>query len=380
MPEDRLTSSRKAATFGDQEVIRGEGGETHQTAGGDAPVLTTQQGIPVADDQNSLRVGDRGPTLLEDFHFREKIFHFDHERIPERVVHARGFGAHGYFENYESLADVTRADLFQRAGREDARLRPLLDRRRQQGLGRPGPRRPRLRREVLHQGGQLGPRRQQHPGLLHPGRDQVPRPDPRRQAGAGPRLPAGADGPRQLLGLHLAHAREHAHDHVGHVRPGDPALVPLHGGLRRPHLPPGQRRGQVDLRQVPLEAEAGPAVGRLERGGEDQRRRPRLPPPRPLERHRGRRLSRSGSSASSSSTRPSPRSSTSTSSTPPRSSPRSWCRSGSIGRHGARPHASTTSSPRPSRSPSAPRTSCPASTSPTTRCCRGATSPTSTPS
>jgi catalase len=88
----------------------------HQTADGDTPVLTTQQGIPVADDQNSLKVGVRGPTALEDFHFREKLFHFDHERIPERVVHARGFGAHGYFENYESLADITRADLFQRAG------------------------------------------------------------------------------------------------------------------------------------------------------------------------------------------------------------------------------------------------------------------------
>ena len=100
MPDNRLTSSRKAATFGDQEVILGEGGETHQMAGGDVPVLTTQQGIPVADDQNSLRIGYRGPTALEDFHFREKIFHFDHERIPERVVHARGFGAHGFFENY----------------------------------------------------------------------------------------------------------------------------------------------------------------------------------------------------------------------------------------------------------------------------------------
>ena len=102
--------------LGDQRVDRGAGGETHQVAGGDTPVLTTQQGIPVADDQNSLRVGARGPTLLEDFHFREKIFHFDHERIPERVVHARGYGAHGYFENYEPLADITRADLFQRAG------------------------------------------------------------------------------------------------------------------------------------------------------------------------------------------------------------------------------------------------------------------------
>jgi len=94
----------------------GAGGETHQTASGDTPVLTTQQGTPVADDQNSLKVGARGPTLLDDFHLREKLFHFDHERIPERVVHARGFGAHGYFEATESLTGLTRADPFQKAG------------------------------------------------------------------------------------------------------------------------------------------------------------------------------------------------------------------------------------------------------------------------
>ena len=90
--------------------------ELHQTVS-DAPErLTTAQGIPVADDQNTLTAGDRGPQLLEDFVMREKIFHFDHERIPERVVHARGFGAKGYFEPYESLGDITRADVFQRAG------------------------------------------------------------------------------------------------------------------------------------------------------------------------------------------------------------------------------------------------------------------------
>ncbi len=94
----------------------GNGGETHQIAGGDVAVMTTAQGIPVADDQNSLKQGARGATLLSDFHFREKMFHFDHERIPERVVHARGYGAHGYFELTDSLADVTRADLFQRVG------------------------------------------------------------------------------------------------------------------------------------------------------------------------------------------------------------------------------------------------------------------------
>ena len=104
------------ATIHDQKLERGEGGELHQTASGKGSVLTTAQGGPVSDDQNSLKIGPRGPTLIEDFHFREKIFHFDHERIPERVVHARGYAAHGYFENYKSLSKYTRADLFQRAG------------------------------------------------------------------------------------------------------------------------------------------------------------------------------------------------------------------------------------------------------------------------
>ncbi|WP_421699125.1 catalase [Ancylobacter sp.] len=105
-----------AARIHDQTLTRGAGGELHQFAEGDRPVLTTAQGGPVADDQNTLKVGARGPALMEDFHFREKMFHFDHERIPERVVHARGYGAHGYFETYESLAKYTRADLFQRPG------------------------------------------------------------------------------------------------------------------------------------------------------------------------------------------------------------------------------------------------------------------------
>ncbi len=109
-------SSGETATIHDQKLDRGEGGELHQTASGKAAVLTTAQGGPVSDDQNSLKIGPRGPTLLEDFHFREKIFHFDHERIPERVVHARGYAAHGFFENYKSLSKYTRADLFQRAG------------------------------------------------------------------------------------------------------------------------------------------------------------------------------------------------------------------------------------------------------------------------
>jgi len=79
--------------------------------------LTTNQGVPVADNQNSLKAGLRGPTLLKDFILREKITHFDHERIPERIVHARGSGAHGYFEAYDDLSELTRAAPFQQAGK-----------------------------------------------------------------------------------------------------------------------------------------------------------------------------------------------------------------------------------------------------------------------
>ena len=75
--------------------------------------LTTDTGVNIYDTDNSLRVGARGPTLMEDFHFREKIMHFDHERIPERVVHARGSGAHGYFQVYEPLTKYTKAKFLQ---------------------------------------------------------------------------------------------------------------------------------------------------------------------------------------------------------------------------------------------------------------------------
>ncbi len=110
------SSSARGRVPSDNSSHLGEGGELHQTAQRDGEVLTTNQGIPVSDNQNQLKAGPRGPVLLEDFALREKIFHFDHERIPERVVHARGTAAHGFFEPYESLAKLTRADLFQRKG------------------------------------------------------------------------------------------------------------------------------------------------------------------------------------------------------------------------------------------------------------------------
>jgi catalase len=79
------------------------------TVHADGEYLTTNQGVRIPHTDDSLKAGERGPTLMEDFHLREKITHFDHERIPERVVHARGSGAHGYFQVYESMAEYTRA-------------------------------------------------------------------------------------------------------------------------------------------------------------------------------------------------------------------------------------------------------------------------------
>jgi catalase len=104
---------------------RSERNRTGKTGAGLGPArsdgagqrLTTNQGVPIGDNQSSLKAGLRGPTLLEDFILREKVTHFDHERIPERIVHARGSGAHGYFRAYKSLSKITRAAPFSAAGK-----------------------------------------------------------------------------------------------------------------------------------------------------------------------------------------------------------------------------------------------------------------------
>ena len=104
-------SNRSAKTGGSAASL------DHARTDSTGQVLTTNQGVAVADNQNSLKAGLRGPTLLEDFILREKITHFDHERIPERIVHARGSAAHGYFEAYQPLTELTRAAPFQEAGK-----------------------------------------------------------------------------------------------------------------------------------------------------------------------------------------------------------------------------------------------------------------------
>ena len=122
MPTTRrgTASAPKARTSGqssgpaDAKSLHRETGKTDDLAANTlelGEVMTGNQGLKVSDDQHSLKAGERGPTLLEDFYLREKITHFDHERIPERVVHARGAAAHGIFQVYEDLSDLTMAGL-----------------------------------------------------------------------------------------------------------------------------------------------------------------------------------------------------------------------------------------------------------------------------
>jgi catalase len=105
----------KASRSGHEHEI-GTGGELHQLAGGTHPQMSNQKGQIVADDENSLKANERGPVLLEDWQLIEKTQHFDHERIPERVVHARGYGARGYFELTESLKGISKAGILNRVG------------------------------------------------------------------------------------------------------------------------------------------------------------------------------------------------------------------------------------------------------------------------
>jgi catalase len=124
--ETPASAAATASTVTEGHVTAKTGGSpADATAGGLAGVrtdssgqrLTTNHGTPIGDNQNSLKAGLRGPVLLEDFVLREKITHFDHERIPERIVHARGSAAHGWFEAYRPLTEFTRAAPFQAAGK-----------------------------------------------------------------------------------------------------------------------------------------------------------------------------------------------------------------------------------------------------------------------
>ena len=180
--------------------------------------LTTNAGCPVADNQNVMTAGPRGPLLLQDVWFLEKLAHFDREVIPERRMHAKGSGAYGTFTVTHDITRYTQGEDLLRSGQEDRSVRPLLHGGRRARRGRCRARHPRLRHQVLHRGRQLGPGGQQHAGVLPARSAQVPRPQPRRQA-----RPAHQHAQREeQLGLLDLAAGGAAPGHHRHERPRHP--------------------------------------------------------------------------------------------------------------------------------------------------------------
>ena len=262
----------------------GAGGELHQQpAQGRAP-LTTNEGVLVSPTTRTRSRRTRaGRPCWKTSSCGKRSPTFDHERIPERIVHARGSGAHGFFEAAPNRSSqYTKADFLQRVGEKT----PVFVRFSTVAGGAGSGDLPRDVRgfatKFYTRGRQFRSGRQQYPSLLHPGRDEVPRPHSFGEDGARPRLSAGSFGARHVLGLRVADARKHAHDHVGDVGPRDPALLAHDRRVWRQYLSPRRRQRQADLCQVSLAAEARHAVGALGRGGQDQRRRPRLSPSRPV--------------------------------------------------------------------------------------------------
>ena len=239
-----MTPQNKAA--GARRPKQGDGSNAKQEqlaafTSDNTPQLSTNQGLQIPDNHNSLKAGVARADAARRLHPARE----DHALRPRAHSRARGARARRGGARPLSGLQVDVAVHLRRlpAGPcgQDAGVRALLDRGRLARLGRHGARRARLRGQVLHARGQLRPGGQQHPGVLHPGCDQVPRPDPRRQARAAPRDAAGRQRARHLLGLRLADARDHAHADVGHERPRHPAQLAHDGRLRRPHLPLRQR-------------------------------------------------------------------------------------------------------------------------------------------
>src|SRR6478672_7709497 len=221
------SSSAKTAKDRDLEKDMLEPGE----------MLTTNQGLPVGDDQNSLKAGVRGPTLLEDFHFREKITHFDHERIPERVVHARGAGAHGVFRSYGTASKVTRAG-FLAADVETpvfVRFSTVLGSRGSADAVRDT--RGFSTKFYTDEGtydlvGNNIPVFFIQDGLKFPDVIHAGKPHPDREI---PQAQSAHDTFWDFVSLRTEAPAPHP---VEHVRPGDPGVLPHHGGVRGAHVPP----------------------------------------------------------------------------------------------------------------------------------------------
>ena len=218
--------------------------------------LTTNQGVPIGDNQNSRTAGQNGPTLLEDYQLLEKLAHFDRERVPERVVHARGAGAHGVFRTAASMKRWTKAAFLQDAGIET----PVFVRFSTVIHGQHSPETLRDPRgfaiKFYTDGGELRLRRQQPAGLLHPRRDEVPGHGPLPEARPEHNLQT-ADRYWDFMSLTPESTNMLLHLFSDE---GIPANYREMQRLQRPCVQMGERARQPRLYEVSLGAEARRAL------------------------------------------------------------------------------------------------------------------------
>ena len=248
------------------------------------PTTTTDSGVPATNDERSLTVGPQGPTALHDHYVVQKMQHFNRERVPERVVHAKGSGAHGFFETTEDVSQFTKAGLFQPGTRTPmfARFSTVAGEQGSPDTAR-DPRGFALK--FYTERGQLRPGRQQHAGLLRPRRLEVPGLHP--LAEAPPRHRHALE--RDAVGLLDALAGERASGDDPDVGPWRSAHLSAHERLRLSHLLLAERGRREVLGQVPLQDGPGDRELHRRRGGRDGVPGSRRPPPRPAQGDRRRR-------------------------------------------------------------------------------------------
>ena len=244
--------------------------------------LTTAAGAPVVDNQNVMTAGPRGPALLQDVWFLEKLAHFDREVIPERRMHAKGSGAYGTFTVTHDITRYTKAKIFSKVGKKTELFTRFSTVAGERGAAD-------AERDIrgfavkfYTEEGNWDLVGNNTPGLLPARPAQVPGPQPRRQARPSHQP---AQRPQQLGLLDLA-ARSAAPDHHHHERAGHPVLVSPHARLRQPHVQPHQRQERALLGEVPPGLPAGHQEPDRRRGRDDRRQGPGEPPARSVRQHR----------------------------------------------------------------------------------------------
>ena len=248
--------------------------------------LTTRNGAPVVDNQNTMTAGTARPGAAAGRLVSGETRPLRPGGDPGAPHARQGFRRLRHLHGYPRHHPLHQGQDLLPNRQEDRLVPALLHRGRRARRRRRRARHPRLRNEVLYRGRELGPGGQQHAGLLPPRSAQVPRPQPRGQAGS-PHQPAQR---QEQLGLLDLAARGAAPGHHRHERPGHPALLPPHARLRQPHLQLHQRQERAVLGQVPPADPAGHQKPDRRRGRGDHRQGPGKPPARPLREHRKRGL------------------------------------------------------------------------------------------